>query len=325
MKNILSQDEVESLLAGISEGKVSTETAIPEVDEGAMPYDFRRQAWPVNLRMPTLNIINKRFAGILRTELSAATKSIVDASIASIDCVKFGEFCRSIPLPASLNIFRIEPLRGFSLLVMEAKLVFAFVDAFFGGKGISHVKIDGRSFTNIEIRIVEKIVTIALNGFEHAWSDVFKLQAAFMRSEIDPQFAEIVAPNDTVIVIRIMMDLENASGSMILCIPRRILEHVRDKLQYRFQGERLEVDHRWRSHIERRIRGLHVVLGCSLGTARITGKDLLEMKVNDVVLLNQKVSDPVVISVEGVPKFKGHPGAYHNKKAVRIEESLNRE
>ena len=201
----------------------------------------------------------------------------------------------------------------------------AFVDIFFGGKGTSHVKLEGRNFTHIETRIVDKIVTIALNGFERAWSDVYTIKAAFIRSEMDPHFAEIVTPNDMVIVIRIMMELENVSGSMTLCIPNRTLERVRDKLQHRFQAERPEVDHKWRGNIERRIRELHVGLGCSLGTARMTGKDVLAMKVNDVVLLNQKVSDPIVISVEGIPKFKGHPGAYHNKKAVRIEERLNKE
>ncbi len=325
MKNILSQDEVDSLLAGISKGKVETETAIPEADEETVPYDFRRQEGPVNLRMPTLNSINERFVGILQNELSAATQSVVGVNISSIDSLKFGEFCRSLPLPASLNIFKIEPLRGFSLLVMEAKLVFSFVDTFFGGKGVSHVKLEGRNFTSIETRIVDKIVNIALKGFEQAWSDVYEIKATLTRSEMDPQFAEIVNPNDMVIVIRIMMDLESASGTMTLCIPNGTLEPVRDKLQYHFQGERLEVDHKWRSYIERRIREFHVGLGCSLGTARITGKDLLEMKVNDVMLLNQKVSDPIIIRVEGIPKFKGHPGAYHNKKAVRIEERLNRE
>jgi flagellar motor switch protein FliM len=325
MKNILSQDEVDSLLAEISEGNVATETAIPEADEGSIVYDFRRHEGPVDLRIPALNIITERFAGILSTELSAATRSVVDANISSIDSTRFDEFCRSIPLPASLSIFRIEPLRGSSLLVMEAKLVFAFVDTYFGGKGSSDVKLEGRNFTNIETRIADKIVTAALNGFERAWADVYKIEAALIRSETDPQFAEIVTPNDMVIVIRIMMELENVSGSMILCIPNRTLERVRDKLQHRFQAERPEVDHTWRSTIERRIGELHVGLGCSLGAARITGKDLLAMKVNDVLLLNQKVSDPIVISVEGIPKFKGHLGAYHNKKAVRIEERLNKE
>jgi flagellar motor switch protein FliM len=325
MKNILSQDEVDSLLAGINEGKVETETDIRETDEGIAPYDFRRREGPVNLRMPTLNIINERFVGILRTELSAATRSVIGVNISSVESLKFGDFFRSIPLPTSLNIFKIEPLRGFSILVIEGKLVFSFVDTFFGGRGVSQVKLEGRNFTGIETRIIDKIVKIALSGFEQAWSDVYKIKATFVRSEMDPQFAGIVTPNDMVIIIKIMMDLENASGSMTLCIPYGTLEPVRDKLRYRFQGERLGVDYKWQSYIERRIRELHVDLGCSLGTARITGKDLLEMKVNDVLPLDQKVTDPIIIAVEGIPKFKGHPGAYRSKKAVKIRERLKRE
>jgi len=325
MKNILSQDEVDSLLDGISDGKVETETAVSETSEDVAAYDFRRQDGPVTVRMPTLNMINERFVGILRTELSAATRSVVDVNISSTESMKFGEFCRSLPLPTSLNIFKMEPLRGFSLLVMEGTLVFSFVDNLFGGKGVSQVKLEGRNFTSIESKIIGKIVKIALSGFQQAWSDVYQIKTVFTRSEMDPQFAGIVTPNDMVIVIRFIVDLENASGSMTLCIPHATLEPVRDKLRYRFQGERLEADHKWRSYIERRIQELRIDLGCSLGTAQVTGKELLEMKLNDVLVLNQKVSDPIVINVEGIPKFKGRAGTYNKRKAIRIEERLNRE
>ncbi|MFW6146912.1 MAG: flagellar motor switch protein FliM [Thermodesulfobacteriota bacterium] len=325
MKNILSQDEVDSLLDGISEGKVETGTAVPETDESIAAYDFRRQDGPITVRMPTLHMINERFVGILRTELTAATRSVVDVNISSTESMRFGEFFRSLPLPTSLNIFKMEPLRGFSLLVMEGTLVFSFVDTLFGGKGTSQVKLEGRNFTSVESKIINKIVKIALSGFQQAWSDVYEIKTVFARSEMDPQFAGIVTPNDMVIVTRFIIDLENASGSMTLCIPHATLEPVRDKLRYRFQGERLEADQKWRSYIERRIQELHIDLGCSLGTAQITGKKLLEMKISDVLVLNQKVSDPILINVEGIPKFKGRAGTYNKRKAIRIEERLDEE
>jgi flagellar motor switch protein FliM len=324
MKNILSQDEVDSLLSGISEGKVETETAVPEGDEGISVYDFHKQDGPVNLRMPTLNMINERFVGLLRTDLSAATRSVVDVNISSIESMKFGEFCHSLPLPTSLNIFKMEPLRGVSLLVMEGPLVFSFVDAFFGGRGVSQVKLEGRNFTSIETRIIGKLVKVVLDDFQQAWSDVYKVKTVFTRSEMDPQFAGIVTPNDTVIVIRLIVDLENASGTMTICIPNSTVEPIRDKLRYRFQDERLEVDQRWRRYIERKIRGMTINLGCALGTTSITGRELLEMKVDDVLLLDQKVSDPIIVSVEGTTKFKGYPGTCNTKKAVRIEGRLNK-
>jgi flagellar motor switch protein FliM len=324
MGNILSQDEVDSLLSGISEGKVETQTAIPEKDEGISVYDFRKQGGPVNLRMPTLDMINERFVGFLKADLFAVTRSVLDVNISSTESVKFGEFCRSLPLPTSLNIFKLEPLRGFSLLVMEGPLVFSFVDTFFGGRGVSQVRLEGRSFTSIEARIIDKLVKIVLDDFQRAWSDVYKIKAVFTRSEMDPQFAGIVMPNDTVIVIKLMIDLENASGTMTICIPHSTVEPIRDRLRFRYQGERLEVDQRWRAYIEGRIRELEVNVGCALGTTRITGRKLLEMKVDDVMLLDQKVSDPVVVSVEGTAKLKGYPGTYNNRKAVRIEQRFNK-
>jgi len=325
MRNILSQDEVDSLLDGISTGKVETETAVPERDEEVLVYDFRRQDGHANLRMPTLDMINERFVGALRTDLSAATRSVVDVNISSTESVKFGEFCRSLPLPTSLNIFKIEPLIGFSLLVLEGPLVFSFVDTFFGGKSVSPVKLEGRSFTSIETKIIEKVVKIVLNDFQRAWLDVYAIKTAFIRSEIDPQFATIATPNDSIIVIRVMVDLENASGSMTICIPHSMIEPIKDRLRMRFRGEKLEVDERWKRHIERKIKELTLNLSSTLGVTRLTGRELLDMKVNDVVLLDQKIQNPIIVSIEGNPKFMAYPGSYNKRKAVRIEGKIGKE
>lgn len=324
MPNVLSQDEVDSLLGGISEGKVKTEPDVPEKDQELKTFDFTRQAGPMHQRLPTLGIINERFIGLLKASLSSATRSIIDVNISEIESIKFAEFTRSVPLPTSLNIFKIEPLRGFALLVLEGSLVFAFVDTFFGGKSVSHVRLEGKSFTTIEIKIVEKLVKIILGNLQHAWSDVHKVEMVFTRSEIDPQFAGIATPNDMVIAIRFSVDLENASGEMTVCIPYSTIEPIREKLRHRFHGETLEVDQAWTRHVEEKIKEMTIGLSCTLGTAKITGRELLEMKVNDVIQLDQKVSDPIIVSVEGIPKFKGYPGTSNKKKAIRIEERVSR-
>jgi flagellar motor switch protein FliM len=325
MRNILSQDEVDSLLDGISTGKVETQTAIPERDEKVLVYDFRTQEGHPNIRMPTLDMINERFVGALRADLSTATRSVVDVNISSTESVKFGEFCRSLPLPTSLNIFKVEPLMGFSLLVLEGPLVFSFVDTFFGGKSVSSVKLEGRSFTSIEKKIIEKIVEIVLNAFQQAWSDVYRIKTIFVRSEVDPQFTTFAAPSDIIIVIRLTVDLENASGTMTICIPHSLIEPIKDRLMVRFRGERLEVDERWRRHIETRIKEVTLNVSCTLGVTKITGRELLDMKVNDVVLLDQKMQNPLIVSVEGNPTFMAYPGAYNKRKAVRIERKLAKE
>jgi len=325
MPNVLSQDEVDSLLDGISEGKVKTETTIPETDEGITGYDFSRQTGPIHVRMPTLGIINERFIGFLKTSLSGATRSAIDVNVSDFESVKFGEFTRSIPLPTSLNIFKMEPLRGFALLILEGSLIFAFVDTFFGGKAVSSIRLEGKSFTTIEAKIVDKIVKIILHDLQRAWSDAYELRIVFARSEVDPQFAGIASPAEMVVVIRFNIDLENTSGVMTVCIPYSTLEPIREKLSHRFHGEKQEVDERWKRHLEERIKKMTINLGCTLASTRITGRELLEMKVDDVIQLDQKISDPIIVNVEGVPKFKGYPGACNKKKAIRISERFSME
>ena len=325
MANILSQDEVDSLLGGIDEGKVQIETAVSESKEGLEVYNFGAQVGPVHLRMPTLGIINERFIGFSRASLFAATGLSLDVNISSIDSIKFGEFCRSIPIPASLNIFKMEPLRGFALLVLEGPLVFAFIDTLFGGRSVSHVKLEGKTFTTIEKKIIGKIVEMILSDLQKAWSDVYKLKIVFTRSEIDPQFAAIVTPDDMVIATKLMIDLQNVSGTMTICIPYSVLEPIRDKLKQRFQDERLEVDQKWVRYIRGKVKKLTINLSCALCKSGITGRELLAMKVGDVIQLDQKMNDPVIISVEGVPKFIGYPGICNKRKAIKIKERFNKE
>ena len=325
MANVLSQNEVDSLLEGVTQGKVETGNDISERDEGVKPYDFTRQYGSVHLRMPALGIINERFINFERNSLAAATRLGTEVSVSSVESIKFSEFCRTIPHPASLNIFKMEPLRGFAILVLEGPLVFSFVDVLFGGDGISDVKVEGRSFTTIEMRIVEKMVKIILNDLQQAWSDIYKLKMVFTRSEMDPKFATIVTPNDMVIVIKFAIELENISGVMTMCVPYSTIEPIRERLRYSFKGENLEVDQTWRDYIQGKIKDMAVTLSCTLGTAKLTGRQLLAMRVDDVIPLDQGLNEPILVSVEGTPKFKGYPGSCSKNKAVRISERVTRE
>jgi len=322
MENVLSQEEVDSLLDGIGEGEVETETDIPVSEEGLRPYDFTKEAGPIHLRMPTLGIINERFINLLNTSLPSATGAMIDVSITDVDSVKYGEFCRSLPLPSSLNIFKMEPLRGFALLVLEGSLVFAFVDKFFGGKRVSQVKLEGKSFTPIEVKIVERVVSLILGDFQQAWSDVYEVKMKPTRAEIDPQFAGIAPPEEMIIASRFGIDIGNFLGVMTICLPYSTLEPIRERLKNTFQGEKLEVDQRWRRYIEEKIQDIDVDISCTLGTVNITGKEIMEMKIGDVLKLDQSQKDPLVVSAQGLPKFTGYLGAFGHKKAIRIQEKI---
>lgn len=318
MGNVLSQDEVDSLLSGISDGKVETETDVPEKSEEIKAYDFSVPAGPLHLRMPALGIINERLVAFLRTSLPILSRNVVDVSLTSTESVKFNEFCLSLPVPSSLNIFSLEPLRGNSLIVLEGNLVFSFVDSLFGGKGVSYVKLEGRSFTAIETKIVERIVNIILGDIQQAWSDVYEVKTVFSCSEMDPQFAGIVKPEDVVIVNKFEVELENGTGIITICIPYSSIEPIKDRLKTGFHGESMVVDKEWRRYIEKKIMDMNVELSCIMGMTKIKGQELLKMKINDVILLDQKPGDLAIVNIEGIPKFKGSPGSCNNRKAVKI-------
>ena len=209
------------------------------------------------------------------------------------------------------------------MLVLEGPLVFSFVDSSFGGKGVSHVKLEGRGFTAIEIKIVEKMVQIILQDLQQAWSDVQTVKTVFARSEMDPQFTGIVTPEDVVIASKFIVDLENGSGTITICIPYSSLEPIKTKLKSRYHGERLEVDHSWRRYISEKILDMTVEVSCNMGRTEISGRDLLDMKVDDILLLDQRIGDAMVVYVEGIPKFKGYPGSFNKKKAVKISDKSN--
>ena len=325
MNQILTKEEVESLLGGIEEGRVKTETDAPEQMKASETYDFNRQRASRHLSVPALNIINERFVTLLRESLSAATGVTVEVEIRSMDSKKFEEFSQSLKLPTYLNIFRMKPLRGSAMMMLETPLVFSFVDTLFGGSGVSEVKVEGRKFTSIETKIMGKIANIILSDLEKAWMDFHKIQFSLTRSEMDPQFAAIVPPNETVIVISFKVDIENKSGMLTFCIPYFTLEPIKNKLKHMFQEEKTEIDQILRKSMESRIRDIDVSLSCTLGRTRISGKDLLELKVDDVIPLDQRIGDSIVVQVEGISKFKGYPGCCNNKQAVRITERLNKE
>ncbi|KIX13513.1 flagellar motor switch protein FliM [Dethiosulfatarculus sandiegensis] len=320
MSKILSQDEVDALLKGMSGGEIEVETDTGPGADGVIVYDLTNQDRIIRGRMPTLEIINDRFARLFRTTLSSAVRKIVDMTTTSVDMVKFGEFMRSLPVPTSLHIFKMDPLRGHAIFVLESKLVFNLVETFFGGAGTGEVKIEGRDFTAIEQQLTRKVVSMGLKDLEQAWKPVHEVTMVYQRTEINPQFASIVPPSDVVIVIKFEMEMEHAAGTITICIPYSTIEPIRSKLYAGFQSDQLEVDHEWMRRFRTQLREAKVDFTVELGRTHITSGELLDLKVGDVMKLDKDVSDTLVGMVEGVPKFKGKPGTFRGAKAYRVED-----
>ncbi len=325
MSKILTQEEVDALLKGMSGGEIETETDSVEDDSGITVYDLTNQDRIIRGRMPTLEIINDRFARILRTTLSGALRKVIDVSAFSIDMIKFGEFMRALPVPTSLHIFKVDPLRGHGIIVMETKLVFNLVDNFFGGSGRSFIKIEGRDFTAIENKLISKVILMSLDDLEKAWNPVHPLKLTYVRSETNPQFASVVAPTEVVIVIKFEVELEQTVGTLIICLPYSTIEPIRSKLYAGFQSDQLEVDHEWIHRFIDQVRKASVEISVELGRATISSRDLLQLKTGDVIQLEQDVSEPLVAKVEGVPKFHGFPGVARGNKAFQISNEETRQ
>lgn len=324
MSKILNQDEVDALLRGISGGEVEVEDSPVEDFGDVVPFDLANQDRIIRGRMPVLEIINERFSRLCTNAMANTTRKRVDINPLSIDMSKFSDFMRSLPVPININVFKIEPLRGNALLVVDTRLIFSLVENFFGGTG-SQPKIEGRDFTPIEQSIITKVVKLILSNLEDAWRPVHDVNIELLRSEINPQFATILPPNDVVVVISFEVELDSGVGAMILALPYATIEPIRSKLYATFQAERLEIDHPWVARFRDRLLETAVEMDVTFGTTHMTGRQLLDLKVGDTLLLEQDDDDLLTARVQGVLKFFGQAGIVKGNKAFKIvsEQDLN--
>ncbi len=316
MAEILSQDEVNALLRGISSGSIETEKQ--EDMGGIRAYDLTSQDRIVRGRMPTLEIINERFARLLRNDLTSALRKVAEITATSVDMQKFGEFLKNIPLPTSLTIFKMPPLRGFGIFVLDARLVYNLIDIFFGGTTDLHVKIEGRDFSPIENKLIKKITDMAFNAMKSAWTPVSPIDIEFQRSEINPQFATIVTPTEVVIISRFEVDIEGAVSKFMICIPYSMIEPIKEKLYSGFQSEQLEIDQRWIERFKERLKESELDIKVKIGTTSISAQDFLKIRKGDVIVLDKRIEEPLVVEIEDIPKFIGYPGKMNNQVAVKL-------
>ncbi len=325
MSEVLSQEEIDALLKGVSGGEIETETEAEESDEGIISYDLANQEKIIRGRMPTLEIVNQRFSRDFRTTMSAMLRKLVDISPLSIDTIKFGDFLKSLPVPSSLHLFKMEPLRGYSLCAIDSKLVFALIDIFFGGDGASILKVEGRDFTPIEDSMIRRVVKEALENYQTAWAPVHKLTFEYVRSEMNPQFVTIVPPSDIVITTVFELEIEDTTGTLTICIPYSNIEPIRAKLYAGFQTERLEVDSNWIRRLKKLITTLEVDMRVKLSEKDMSVEEILNLKEGDVINFNKDIDEPLIAEVEGIAKYKVIPGILKSNKAVKIERKIHKE
>ncbi|MDD9950192.1 MAG: flagellar motor switch protein FliM [Zetaproteobacteria bacterium] len=325
MDQVLSQSEVDALLSAVSDNKVDADAGNAGPAEnaaGVVQYDLANQDRIIRGRLPTLDIIHDRFIRLFRVTLSNGLRKMANLSVNSTGPLKFSEFMNSLPLPSCLNILRLDPLRGAAIMVIESKLLYALVDSFFGGNDVPYTKIEGKDFTQIEIKIARKVVLSALDDLEKAWEPVYPIKIGYSRTEINPQFVAVVPPSDVVIATTFDVELEKVSGTIKVVIPYAALEPIKSKLSVGFQSEQLEVDHIWINRIKEQVMVTNVNILVQLGQADITVNDLVNMEPGDIIQLESDATMPLDILVEGVPKYRGIPGVLKGQRAVRITETM---
>jgi flagellar motor switch protein FliM len=342
MNQVLSQSEVDALLAAVSDGEVgSSEPAAAGGPTGVaggakggtgaveekvvVTYDLTSQDRIIRGRLPQLEVIYEKFMRSFRVSLSSSLRKIASLTLASTDFLKFGEFINTLPMPTCMTVLRFATLRGSALFVIESKLAYALVDSFFGGADRPYTKIEGKDFTPIELSIVKKVVDLAIEDLELAWASVEKIGCSFVRTEVNPQFVGIVPPTDVVIASTFDVELENANGTITIVIPYSTIEPIRQKLQSGFQVESDQTDKKlWTTIIRDQLMETDLNVKVNLGETEIKLQDLMTLKVGDVIPLDQDSTGEFNVQVEGVNKFKGYYGIHHGTVAMQVTRAIDK-
>ncbi len=219
MENILSQQEIDALLQGISSGQVSTSKETPEESKAVKPYDLSHQDRIVQGRIPAVDVMTHRFAHHLMGTFTSALRRMVEVTPVSSEVKKFRDFLKGLVMPTSIHLFRVEPLPGVGMLVLEPNLVYLLIEFIMGGTLEGRLKIEGRDFTNIEMRLIQRLVREALGDLNKAWNSLQAVKVEYERSEMNPQFAAVLLPSDQVLCIHLEMEMEMARGFLVLCLP----------------------------------------------------------------------------------------------------------
>lgn len=323
MEQILSQDEVDALLKGISGGEIEEpEEPLDAEALGYQTYDFTRQERIVQVKMPAMEVISDAFMRAVRTSLSNTLRRIIDLNSAPLELERFGAFVRTLPVPSSLQIFRMAPFRGNALIVLEPKLVFTLVENFLGGTGTRNVRIEGRDFTAIEQRLIRRVVNLLLSDLEKAWYSLQPLKVQYIRSEINPQFAKICQPEDVVLINRYDVDMDRAVGSITVCIPMSNLESVKGKLLTTYQREQSDEDINIKRILSENIKNIPVDFVAELGRATISAGEIMELVVGDIIQLERRTDDLLPAFVAGERKYMGTPGVHRGNNALLIKKKV---
>ncbi|MBO1255223.1 flagellar motor switch protein FliM [Alteromonas sp. 5E99-2] len=322
MSDLLSQDEIDALLHGVDDVEEEDTSDTEAGDKSELEYDFSSQDRIVRGRMPTLEIVNERFARHMRVSLFNMMRRSAEVSINGIQMIKFGEYIHTLFVPTSLNMVRFRPLKGTGLITMEARLVFILVDNFFGGDGRYHAKIEGREFTPTERRIIQMLLKIIFEDYKEAWAPVMDVSFEYLDSEVNPAMANIVSPTEVVVISSFHIELDGGGGDFHVSLPYSMLEPIRELLDAGVQSDKEDTDLRWSKALRDEILDVDVELSTHMLDFDVSLRQIMEFKAGDIVPV--ELPEHITVLIEGLPTFRAKIGRSRDNLALKIVEKIPR-
>jgi flagellar motor switch protein FliM len=329
MSDLLSQAEIDALLNGVSDGDIETEDdsefyaetdAEEFFEKGAIrEYDFASQERIVRGRMPTLEMVNERFARFIRISLFNFLRRSAEIFISGIQVQKFSEYIQGLLVPTNLTIVRFNPLRGKALIVIDPRLVFTVVDNFFGGAGQFYNQTEGREFTPTEMRVVRIIIDMIFKDLKEAWKPVMDLDFEYVSAEINPRFANIIGPGDIIVISTIHVELEGGGGDVNIAMPYAMLEPIRELLDA-ISSDSGEVDDGWQAALRAEVLRAEVNVNSLLVEKSMSIREVMQLKKGDVIPID--MPETVILKAEGIPVFEGKVGISDGNYAIQIIDKV---
>lgn len=332
MEQILSQDEIDALLKGISEGEIETQKEVVEVaedsnedhEETAKSLDFLQYTRSKKERLPALDFIYDRFSKSFRSALSLFVEREVEVNLEPMQYVAYGDFIETLPLPTNMNVVATEKLKGFFIVIFDAKLIFSVLETIFGSSNTTKKqKVEGREFTKIEFNVIKKLIDIVCVEMEKAWEPVYEISCKYSRSEINPNYITMITSEESVHLCELTIEIADIKGWMKICIPYGILETIKGYLISTPSREDSEMREKWMMNLKERVNDIPLEIKAVLGKKKMALQDFLRLSEDNIIVIDRYVNDPIEIEINNRSRIRGKLGIYKGNKAVRIEEIIH--
>lgn len=323
MEQILSQEEIDALLKGISEGDIDTDLEPPvEQATEVEPFDWARFTRWKKDRLPALDFIYDRFSKSFRSALSLYLEKEVAISPEPLQYLPYGEFVKTLSVPTNMNVVVTEKLKGFFMVIFDAPVIFCVLETIFGSSNISAPMVEGREFTRIEFNVIKKITELLCVEMEKAWSPVYEIVCKFSRSEVNPKYVTMISEEEVVSLAEIAIEIADVKGLMKICMPYGLLETIKGYLISTPSREDEEMREKWLMNLREKVYDVPLELRAVLGRKRTSLQAFLQMVNENMIVIDRYVDDPIEVDIHNKHHMKGRLGLYKGNKAVRLDEIL---